>query len=446
MKISIIGAGYVGLVTAACLAEVGNHVLCLDADPDKVAKLQTGIVTIHEPGLTELIQRNQRADKLRFTTDVRESSRHGRIQFIAVGTPAAEDGSSDLNYVLAAAESIARHMETETIIVNKSTVPVGTADRVHAAVSRILSERGVSVAFDVVSNPEFLKEGAAIADFQRPDRIVIGTDSERATTIMKHLYTPFTRHHDKLMFMDVRSAELTKYASNAMLATRISFMNELANLADAVGADIESVRLGMGSDSRIGYSFLYAGIGYGGSCFPKDIKALIHTAQHSGRSLHILSAVERVNDAQKSRLTTKIIEQLGDDLTGFRFALWGLAFKPNTNDMREAPSRTLISELVARGASICAYDPVATAEARRVISAPIDYAASALEALEGADALIIATEWKEFQSPDFDLLSDCLRTRIIFDGRNMYDPQVVEQFGLTYIGIGRASQPMALVA
>jgi UDPglucose 6-dehydrogenase len=373
MKISMVGTGYVGLVTGACLADAGNHVLCLDLDAAKIKILQDGGIPIHEPGLLELVRKNVTAGRLRFTTDVQESVAFGEVQFIAVGTPPDEDGSADLQYVVSAARNIGRFMTGEKVIVDKSTVPVGTADKVRAAIAEELKSRGVTLAYHVVSNPEFLKEGAAVEDFQRPDRIVVGLDSEHAEKVMREIYAPFQRHHDKLMVMDVRSAELTKYAANAMLATRISFMNELANLAESLGADIESVRLGIGSDSRIGYGFLYSGAGYGGSCFPKDVKALIKTAAANGHTLKVLNAVEDANDLQKTVLVTKITKAFGDQLSGLRFAIWGLAFKPNTDDMREAPSRVVISELVRRGATICAYDPVAMAEARRVIKESIEY-------------------------------------------------------------------------
>ena len=439
MKVSVIGSGYVGLVTGACLAEVGNQVLCLDVDPAKIALLQGGGVPIYEPGLEDMIRRNAAAGRLRFTTDVAEAARFGEIQFIAVGTPPDEDGSADLQYVLAAARGIARHIERPTVVVDKSTVPVGTADRVRDAMAATLAERGADIAFSVVSNPEFLKEGAAIDDFMRPDRIVVGVDDAHAAELMRRLYLPFQRNHERLIVMDVRSAELTKYAANAMLATRISFMNELANLAEALGADIEKVRQGIGSDPRIGYHFLYPGCGYGGSCFPKDVKALARTADEHGLPLRVISAVEAANDAQKRRLADKIIARFGADLTGRCFALWGLAFKPNTDDMREAPSLTLIDALLARGATVAAYDPVARDEAARVLAGRpgIRFADSMQSALDGADALAIVTEWKEFRSPDFADLKARLRTPAIFDGRNMYDPASVREAGLEYHAIGR---------
>lgn len=439
MKVSVIGSGYVGLVTGACLAEVGNQVLCLDVDPAKIALLQGGGVPIYEPGLEDMIRRNAAAGRLSFTTDVAAAARFGEIQFIAVGTPPDEDGSADLQYVLAAARGIARHIERPTVVVDKSTVPVGTADRVRDAMAATLAERGADIAFSVVSNPEFLKEGAAIDDFMRPDRIVVGVDDAHAAELMRRLYLPFQRNHERLIVMDVRSAELTKYAANAMLATRISFMNELANLAEALGADIEKVRQGIGSDPRIGYHFLYPGCGYGGSCFPKDVKALARTADEHGLPLRVINAVEAANDAQKRRLADKIIARFGADLTGRCFALWGLAFKPNTDDMREAPSLTLIDALLARGATVAAYDPVARDEAARVLAGRpgIRFADSMQSALDGADALAIVTEWKEFRSPDFADLKARLRTPAIFDGRNMYDPASVREAGLEYHAIGR---------
>ncbi len=437
MKISIVGTGYVGLVTGACLADAGNDVLCLDLDESKIKILKDGGIPIHEPGLLDIVRKNVTAGRLRFTTSVEESVAFGLVQFIAVGTPPDEDGSADLKYVLAAARNIGRHMTSEKVVVDKSTVPVGTADKVRAAIADELAQRKSDLPFHVVSNPEFLKEGAAVEDFQRPDRIVVGVDSARATDVMRQIYAPFQRNHDKLMVMDVRSAELTKYAANAMLATRISFMNELANLAETLGADIEQVRMGIGSDSRIGYSFLYAGCGYGGSCFPKDVKALIKTASENGHTLQVLTAVEDANEAQKSVLVNKITKAFGNDLKGKRFALWGLAFKPNTDDMREAPSRVIIDALLARGATVCAYDPVAIDEAKRVLGTSIDYANRAVDAVEGADALVIVTEWKEFRSPSFDLLAEKLKTKRIFDGRNLYDPAMPAQYGLIYEAIGR---------
>ena len=439
MKITIIGTGYVGLVTGTCLAETGNHVLCLDLDAAKIRTLEAGKLPIHEPGLLELVQRNVAGGRLQFTTDVARAVAHGTLHFIAVGTPPDEDGSADLKHVLDAARSIGRLMSDYKVVVDKSTVPVGTADKVHAVIAEELAARGDNIAFAVVSNPEFLKEGAAVADFMRPDRVVIGSDDERATLLMRSLYAPFVRNRDRVFVMDLRSAELTKYAANAMLATRISFMNELSHLAERMGADIELVRQGIGSDPRIGSQFLYAGAGYGGSCFPKDVKALARSATHAGAPSRILEAVEAVNESQKHVLVDKVVARLGPDLQGKTFALWGLAFKPNTDDMREAPSRTVISELAQRGARIRAYDPIARDEAARVLSHidALQFTDSASAALEGADALVIVTEWREFRTPDFESLREALALRLIFDGRNLYDPQTVASFGLEYHSIGR---------
>jgi len=437
MKISVIGTGYVGLVTGACLADAGNSVLCLDLNESKINVIREGRMPFYEPGLSDLVRKNVSAGRLSFTTNVEESADHGLVQFIAVDTPPDEDGSADLRHVVTAARNIGRHMKDEKIVVDKSTVPVGTADEVWAAITDELAKRGVGVPFHIVSNPEFLKEGAAIEDFQRPDRIVLGLESPWAEDIMREIYAPFQRHHEKLIVMDIRSAELTKYAANAMLATRISFMNELANLAESFGVDIENVRRGIGSDSRIGYSFLYSGTGYGGSCFPKDVRALIRTAAARGHDMKVLKAVEDVNNSQKSILVKKVVRAFGENLSGKKFAIWGLAFKPNTDDMREAPSRVIISELVSRGASVCAYDPVAMTEAKRVLSESIDYSDSPISALVGADALIIVTEWKEFRSPDFEEISKLLKSQRIFDGRNMYEPSVARRAGLIYEGIGR---------
>ena len=439
MKVTVIGTGYVGLVSGACLAEMGNDVVCADVDARKITVLQAGGMPIHEPGLQAMVARNVAAGRLRFTTDVAQSVAHGTLQFIAVGTPPDEDGSADLQYVLAAARNIGHHMSDYKVVVDKSTVPVGTADKVREAIAAVLAERGADIGFSVVSNPEFLKEGAAVDDFMRPDRIIIGADDEMAIRLMRNLYAPFQRNRDKLVVMDLRSAELTKYAANAMLATRISFMNELALLAERVGADIEQVRLGIGSDPRIGFGFLYAGCGYGGSCFPKDVKALIHTADEAGRGLQVLRAVESANDAQKRVLIEKIVQRFGEDLSGRRFALWGLAFKPNTDDMREAPSRVVIAELLARGASVCAYDPVAMAEARRVLAGSdgLSFADSAMGALTDADALVIVTEWKEFRSPDFERIKAVLRQPVVFDGRNIFSPSLVQAAGIEYHPIGR---------
>jgi len=435
----MIGTGYVGLVTGTCLAEVGNDVLCLDVDANKIDILKKGGVPIHEPGLAPMIARTVAAGRLRFTTDIDAAVAHGALQFIAVGTPPDEDGSADMQYVLAAARNIGRRMADAKIVVDKSTVPVGTADRVRAAIAEELATRGARIPFAVVSNPEFLKEGAAIEDFMKPDRVVIGADDERAIATMRAVYAPFQRNHERLLVMDVRSAELTKYAANAMLATRISFMNELANLADELGADIEHVRHGIGSDPRIGYHFLYPGAGYGGSCFPKDVKALQHTAKQHGRQLRILDAVAAANDAQKRRLVEKIVARLGADLAGRTFAVWGLAFKPNTDDMREAPSRAIIAGLAKHGAKVVAYDPAAMDEARRVYAgAPhVAFAASPMAAVAGADALVVVTEWKEFRSPDFDAVRAALKSPLVFDGRNLYDPGLVRAAGLEYFAIGR---------
>jgi len=440
MKITVIGTGYVGLVSGACLAEVGNDVLCLDVDPAKIDVLEQGGMPIFEPGLLEMVRRNVLAGRLKFTTDIEKAARFGRIQFIAVGTPPDEDGSADLQYVTAAARNIGRYMNAYTVIVDKSTVPVGTADAVRAVVAEELARRGVELEFSVVSNPEFLKEGAAIEDFMKPDRIVIGCDDEQAAHHMRALYAPFQRNHDRLILMDIRSAELTKYAANAMLATRISFMNELANLAEKLGADIESVRKGIGSDPRIGYDFLYAGAGYGGSCFPKDVRALIRTAaSDAGIDLKVLNAVDAANEAQKHVLGTKIKAHFGGDLQGRHFALWGLAFKANTDDMREATSCVVVRDLLAAGATVTAYDPVAMAEAGRYFRADsrLSYAEHKIGALENADALVIVTEWKEFRSPDFAAIRQHLKSPLIFDGRNLFDPADMQNLDITYFGIGR---------
>jgi UDPglucose 6-dehydrogenase len=441
MKITIIGTGYVGLVTGTCLAEMGNHVMCLDVDASKIRTLEDGGIPIHEPGLLELVTRNRAAGRLQFTTDVQAAVAHGTLQFIGVGTPPDENGSADLQYVLAAARDIGRHMTDYKVVVNKSTVPVGTGEQVRRVVAEELRRRALDgqVEFAVVSNPEFLKEGAAVEDFMRPDRIIVGADDERAVLLMRALYSPFTRNHDRLLLMDIKSAEFTKYAANSMLATRISFMNEMALLAERVGADIELVRKGIGSDPRIGYQFLYAGAGYGGSCFPKDVRALRSTGQDAGLDLGILAAVERTNARQKQVLVDKVVHRFGEKLDGLQFALWGLAFKPNTDDMREAPSRIVVEGLAARGARIRAYDPAAMTEARRVMAgvAGLEFAASQSEALEGSDALVIVTEWKEFKSPDFESIRTTLRRPIIFDGRNLYEPALMESFGIEYHGIGR---------
>ena len=454
MNVSIIGTGYVGLVTGACLADIGNHVFCLDVDPRKIAILKDGGIPIYEPGLEGVVQSNVEAGRLDFSTDIEASVAHGDIQFIAVGTPPDEDGSADLQYVLAAARNIGRYMENFKVVVDKSTVPVGTADKVTAVIQEELDKRGRSdLGFSVVSNPEFLKEGAAVDDFMRPDRIVIGVSGDdngrRALASMRELYAPFNRNHERTRVMDVRSAEFTKYAANAMLATRISFMNELANLADRVGADIEAVRQGIGSDPRIGYSFLYAGTGYGGSCFPKDIQALTRIARENGQTLRVLESVEAVNDEQKTVLTDKVFARFGNDLSQHCFALWGLAFKPNTDDMREAPSRVVIGALLRAGARIVAHDPIAVEETRRVLAldfadAPqlldrISYAKSPMAAVDGADALIIVTEWKAYRSPNLERLKTTMKSPVVFDGRNLYEPALMKAAGVIYHGIGRNS-------
>ena len=439
MKLTIIGTGYVGLVTGACLADVGNQVLCLDLDQRKIDILKSGGIPIYEPGLKEIVANNIAAGRLRFTTDIAESVAWGDVQVIAVGTPPGEDGSADLQYVVAAARNIGRHMTSPKIVIDKSTVPVGTADKVRDAVAEELKKRAQNIKFSVVSNPEFLKEGAAVEDFMRPDRIIIGAEDDPTIEAMRKLYGPFQRNHDRIMVMDIRSAELTKYAANAMLATRISFMNELALLAEKLGADIESVRKGMGSDPRIGYHFLYPGIGYGGSCFPKDVQALIRTANSAGIDLKLLDAVERVNYAQKHVLAAKIVTRFGENLGGKTFALWGLAFKPNTDDMREAPSLVLIDDLTRRGAKIVAFDPVAVAEARHTLDANpnVSFAADAMSALQGADALAIATEWKTFRAPDFAAMKAALKSPVVFDGRNLYEPETMRENGFQYYPIGR---------
>jgi UDPglucose 6-dehydrogenase len=439
MNVTVVGTGYVGLVAGACFADAGNHVVCLDLDSAKVAKLNAGGIPIYEPGLEAIVRRNHAAGRLQFTTDVGASVAHGELQLIAVGTPPDEDGSADLQHVLAAARAIGRHMSGYRVIVNKSTVPVGTADKVRAAVAEELARRGAPHPFSVVSNPEFLKEGAAIEDFMRPDRIVIGADDARARELLRTLYAPFQRNRERILEMSVRSAELTKYAANAMLATRISFMNELANLGERLGADIEEVRKGIGSDPRIGFDFLYAGAGYGGSCFPKDVKALQRTADEAGKPLLLLAAVDKVNDAQKHVLGNKIKARFGEALPGKRIALWGLAFKANTDDMREASSRTLIADLLAAGATVSAYDPVAGEGARKLFAnyGGVRIADSAMAALQGSDALAIVTEWREFRSPDFAAMRSTLRQPLIFDGRNLYDPAMVRAQGFEYFPIGR---------
>jgi UDPglucose 6-dehydrogenase len=440
MKICVIGAGYVGLVTAACLAEMGNTVIGLDVDEERVDALGRGEMPIHEPGLADLAARNVRAGRLAFTTDVALAVTRSTLIFIAVGTPAAEDGSADLEHVLAAAASVGRHMNDYKVIIDKSTVPVGTADRVRAAVNEALRWRGASVPFAVVSNPEFLKEGAAVEDFMRPDRVVIGSDDEKALLLMRALYAPFLRNRDRLLAMDVRSAELTKYAANAMLAMRISFMNEMAALAERVGADVEQVRLGIGSDPRIGTQFLYAGCGWGGSCFPKDVKALARTGRTHGVELSLLDATLRVNDRQRALLAERVVERFGAVLTHVTIGLWGLAFKPGTDDLREAPSLVVIDELLRRGARVRAFDPVAMPNAARRWQgrAALEFAADPYEAVDGVDALVIATEWREFRSPDFERLRESMKQPVIFDGRNLFDPSAMHARGFEYRAIGRA--------
>src|SRR5688572_15828778 len=431
MRVTIFGSGYVGLVTGACLADAGNHVLCIDVDARKIERLNAGDVPIHEPGLDAVIKRNVEAGRLTFTTDAVRGVDHGLFLVVAVGTPPDEDGAADLRYVLAVARTIATHVNRYAIVITKSTVPVGTADKVREEIETTLSKRGAKIEFDVVSNPEFLKEGAAVQDFMKPDRVIIGTDNPRTQELMRALYEPFTRNHDRLLVMDIRSAELTKYAANAMLATKISFMNELANIAERCGADIEKVRIGIGSDPRIGYSFIYPGTGYGGSCFPKDVQALARSARDAGHAPEILNAVESVNRRQKEVLVRKMQHHFGErGLKGRTIALWGLAFKPNTDDMREAPARAIIESLWKEGAKVRAYDPVAAHEARRIYGdrEGLVICANAYEALEGAEALAIATEWQEFRSPDFDRVRELLKEPLIFDGRNLYDPALVSKF------------------
>ncbi|MBK8507307.1 MAG: UDP-glucose/GDP-mannose dehydrogenase family protein [Candidatus Competibacteraceae bacterium] len=442
MKITIFGSGYVGLVTGACFADVGNDVLCVDVDPRKVEMLQRGQIPIHEPGLDDVVQRNSDSGRLRFTTEVAEGVAHGLFQFIAVGTPPDEDGSADLQHVRAVARSIGQHLESYRVVVNKSTVPVGTADVVRDTIAAALAERGQEIPFSVVSNPEFLKEGAAIQDFMRPDRIIVGCDDHRASLQLRALYAPFNRNHDRLIEMDVRSAELTKYAANAMLATKISFMNEIANLAERLGADVEKVRIGIGADPRIGYHFIYPGAGYGGSCFPKDVKALEYTARSIDYEAALLQAVETVNERQKTVLFEKIQRHFKNGLRGRTFALWGLAFKPGTDDMREAPSRNLMEALWREGCAVRAYDPAAMDEARRLYGERPDFhlCAQPMETLIGADALIIVTEWSLFRSPDFDAIRRQLKQPVIFDGRNLYEPDYLREAGFSYYAIGRGER------
>lgn len=439
MNVTLYGSGYVGLVTGSLLADVGNDVLCVDIDETKVTNLNNGIIPIHEPGLDEIIKRNVEIGRLRFTTDMDMAVAHSEMQFIAVGTPPDEDGSADLKHVLAVAQTIAERMDGRKLVVTKSTVPVGTSDKVAARMKEVLAKRGEHFEYTTISNPEFLKEGAAIDDFRKPDRIVVGTQDPYAREQMRKLYAPFCRNHDRLIFMDIRSSELTKYAANSMLATKISFMNELSNLADALGADIENVRIGIGSDPRIGYSFIYPGCGYGGSCFPKDVKALVATAKEVGYKAELLESVEAVNEKQKHVLHAKIDKHFNGDLNGKTFALWGLAFKPNTDDMREAPSLVVMDALWKKGAKIQAYDPVAMDETRRLYPdhGQLQLAETALDAIEGADALIICTEWHEFRSPDWKGIKDGLTAPVIFDGRNLYEPDVLAEHGITYYCIGR---------
>ncbi|HEY4092018.1 MAG TPA: UDP-glucose/GDP-mannose dehydrogenase family protein [Luteibacter sp.] len=439
MNVTIFGTGYVGLVTGTCLAEMGNHVVCVDVDAGKVERLKQGDIPIYEPGLEPMVRRNHGEGRLDFTTDAPPAVAHGDIVFIAVGTPPDEDGSADLQYVLAVARTIGDHIDRYTVVVNKSTVPVGTADRVRAAVAERLKARGVDVPFDVVSNPEFLKEGDAVEDCLRPDRIIVGASSQRAIGVLRKLYAAFNRNHDRMVVMDERSAELTKYAANAMLATKISFMNEIANIAEHVGADVELVRQGIGADPRIGYHFIYPGAGYGGSCFPKDVQALARTAHTVGYDAKLLNSVEAVNDAQKSRLFALLSKHFSGELKGRTIAVWGLAFKPNTDDMREASSRRLMEQLWDAGAAVRAFDPEAADETRRIYGerADLTLVERPYQALEGADALVIVTEWKAFRSPDFARVKSLLGTPVIFDGRNLYDPALVEEAGIAYYGIGR---------
>lgn len=439
MRVTIFGTGYVGLVTGACLAEAGNHVVCVDIDAGKIERLNRGELPIYEPGLEALVERGSAAGRLLFTTDIAQGVAHGLFQFIAVGTPADEDGSADVRYVLEVARSIGAHLTDYRIVVDKSTVPVGTADRVKAEIQGALDTRRVATQFDVVANPEFLKEGAAVEDFMKPERIVIGVDDPRTAELLRTLYEPFNRNHERVIVMDPRSAELTKYAANAMLAAKITLMNELANLAERVGADIEHVRRGIGADPRIGYSFIYPGCGYGGSCFPKDVKALVASSQSMGYQPEMLRAIENVNERQKHVLFGKIERYFGAELSGKVIALWGLSFKPNTDDMREASSRPLMEALWQAGCSVRAYDPVAVAEARRIYGDREDLVLckSADDAVKGADALAIVTEWREFRSPDFDAMKAKLRAPVIFDGRNLYDPSLLSRLGFRYFAIGR---------
>lgn len=439
MNVTVFGIGYVGLVQAAVLADAGHHVICVDIDETRVENLKKGIIPIYEPGLTPIVEENYKDGRLEFTTDAKVGIEHGDIQFIAVGTPPDEDGSADLKYVLAVAETIAAHMNNSKIIINKSTVPVGTADKVSQKVAEILKQRGVSLDFHIVSNPEFLKEGSAVLDCQKPDRIVIGTDNEDAADTLHELYAPFNRNHDRMIIMDVKSAELTKYAANCMLATKITFMNEMANIAEKLGADIEAVRQGIGSDTRIGYQFIYPGCGYGGSCFPKDVQALIRTADSIGYEAEMLKSVEAVNYRQKQKLFTKINEHFKGELKGKTISLWGLSFKPNTDDMRDAPSRILMESLWAAGATVQAFDPEAMPESQRIYGQRDDLKLMGTQeaALQDADALVLVTEWQQFKSPDFDHIIELLKNPVIFDGRNQYDPKRLAVKGITYYSIGR---------
>ncbi|MEW8324919.1 MAG: UDP-glucose/GDP-mannose dehydrogenase family protein [Candidatus Thiodiazotropha taylori] len=439
MKVTVFGSGYVGLVTGACLAEVGNDVVCMDVDSNKIDMLNRGEIPIYEPGLEAMVERNAQAGRLSFTTDVAKAVDHGLFQFIAVGTPPDEDGSADLQYVLAVAESIAEHMDDYRVVVDKSTVPVGTADKVRERIESTMQAKGKQIEFDVVSNPEFLKEGAALDDFMKPDRIIIGTDNPRTTELLRALYLPFNRNHDRLIAMDIRSAELTKYAANAILATKISFMNELSNLAERLGADIEQVRHGIGADTRIGYAFIYPGCGYGGSCFPKDVSALERTAKQVGYDAQLLTAVEAVNYRQKRVLFEKIMRHYSGDVKGKTFALWGLSFKPNTDDMREASSRVLMESLWEAGASVRVFDPEAMEECHRIYGERDDlvYCDNQEGTLESADALIVVTEWQVFRSPDFEHIKQVLSAPVVFDGRNIYDPLRMKESGFSYYAIGR---------
>ncbi len=439
MNISVVGTGYVGLVTGTCFSEMGNSVICIDIDENKIDKLKNGVIPIYEPGLEDMVVKNHKRGNLSFTTDIKKGLDHSNICFIAVGTPMGEDGSADLRYVLSVAKEIGENMSHHMYVINKSTVPVGTADKVRETVQKALDERGVDLTFDVISNPEFLKEGAAVEDFMKPDRVVIGTDNEEAKAVMRELYAPFTRSHDRFIDMDIRSAEMTKYAANAILATKISFMNEIANICERVGADVNMVRHGIGSDSRIGYSFIYPGCGYGGSCFPKDVQALAKTAKEHGYTPKILDAVEEVNFAQKHVIAQKVLDCFGEDLHGRTFAVWGLAFKPETDDMREASSITIINDLTEKGAKIKAYDPKATHEAKNFYlkeNPNIEYVHSKYDALDHADAMILVTEWKEFRSPDFDEMKKRLKNPVIFDGRNQYNIKNMRNHGFTYFQIG----------